>query len=373
MEALKWIGVALASLIGGYLGHKVTGSWASGGVALAAVALCLTMAINAQWALALVTLAVATYGFFSLMDTGSRPPATQTTASGTGASMGGSGPPATANVPIAVPKTAATAPAASETGPVKGGEARADNTLKDCAQCPPLAIVPPGKFEMGGSPTVSGAADPREAPRHPVSLQGFAAGRGAVSKAEFAAFVDATKYQTDAERNGGCFGWIDNQWRLKPTYNWRDAGFAQGDDHPAVCISWNDAQAYAKWLSQISQRDYRLLSEAEREYATRADTTSTFWWGEALSADRANYDTTGPDFHGSHKGAWRRATVPVNSFAPNAFGLYNVHGNVWEWVQDCHHDNYTGAPANGSAWTSACSSERRVMRGGGWALSLIHI
>jgi formylglycine-generating enzyme required for sulfatase activity len=132
-------------------------------------------------------------------------------------------------------------------------------------------------------------------------------------------------------------------------------------------VSWNDTQAYIQWLNQTSGKTYRLLSEAEREYAARAGSQTAFWWGDSIHTGQANYDGTGKTYNNSPRGEWRKATVPVNSFKANPFGLYNVHGNVWEWVEDCFHDNYSGAPSDGSAWTTGCSGNRRVLRGGSWS------
>jgi formylglycine-generating enzyme required for sulfatase activity len=143
-------------------------------------------------------------------------------------------------------------------------------------------------------------------------------------------------------------------------------GFAQADSHPVVCVSWNDAQAYIGWLNQTTGKTFRLLSESEREYVARAGTQTAFWWGDSITTAQANYGGTGKSYNGSPKGEYRQATVPVSSFAPNPFGLYNVHGNVWEWVEDCFHDTYGGAPADGSAWTTGCSNNARVLRGGSW-------
>ena len=153
---------------------------------------------------------------------------------------------------------------------------------------------------------------------------------------------------------------------MDTAYNWRNVGFAQADNHPVVCVSWNDAQAYIAWLNQSSGQTYRLLSEAEREYAARGGTQTAFWWGDSINTAQANYAGTGPSYNGSPKGEYRQATEPVNSFSPNPFGLYNVHGNVWEWTQDCWSANYyTGAPTDGSAWTTG-DCRYRVLRGGSW-------
>jgi formylglycine-generating enzyme required for sulfatase activity len=139
--------------------------------------------------------------------------------------------------------------------------------------------------------------------------------------------------------DGGCGAYRpdDNGWGRKR--------------RPVIYVSWDDAKAYLAWLSHKTGKPYRLLTEAEREYVTRAGTTTPYWWGTSISKSQANY--------GSKK------TVPADSFEANPFGLYNVHGNVWEWLEDCFHDTYAGAPNDGSAWTSG-SCEYRALRGGAW-------
>jgi len=131
-----------------------------------------------------------------------------------------------------------------------------------------------------------------------------------------------------------------------------------------VCVSWQDATAFIGWLSGKTGKTYRLLTEAEWEYVARAGTTTPFWWGSAISTSQANYD--GSKTYGSGpKGEYRGKTVPVDSFAANPWGLYNVHGNVWEWVQDCWLENYNGAPSNAAARTIGDCSHH-VVRGGSW-------
>jgi formylglycine-generating enzyme required for sulfatase activity len=120
------------------------------------------------------------------------------------------------------------------------------------------------------------------------------------------------------------------------------------------------------WLSRKTGKAYRLLSEAEREYVTRAGTTTPFWWGRSISTSQANYDGSAT-FGGSVKGEFRQRTLPVDSFQPNPWGLYQVHGNVWNWVEDCWNDSYQGAPSDGSAWTSG-DCKTRGIRGGSWTI-----
>jgi formylglycine-generating enzyme required for sulfatase activity len=173
--------------------------------------------------------------------------------------------------------------------------------------------------------------------------------------------VRDTGYKTE----GGCDIFrLGSGWNHDQNRSWRSPGFEQSDRHPVVCISWNDAEAFVAWLSNSTKTSYRLLSEAEREYVTRAGTTTPFWWGSSISTAQANYDGNYTYVDGS-AGGWRKATVAVDSFRPNPWGLYNVHGNVWEWVKDCSHRSYQGAPTDGSAWTAG-DCDRRILRGGSW-------
>jgi len=250
----------------------------------------------------------------------------------------------------------------------------AGSSIKDCAECPELVVLPAGSFTMGSSAQEQALANAAgttreftnwERPQHYVRVPSFAAGRYAVTKGEFAAFVRSSGYRTEAEQGDGCYMWTGNEWKTDAAYNWRNAGFVQGDDHPVVCVSWNDAQAYIQWLNRSSGKRYRLLSEAEREYAARGGTQTAFWWGDSIKTSQANY-VGEYSYNGSPKGQNRQATVPVNSFSANPFGLYNVHGNVSDWTLDCWHKSYAGAPTDGSAWTTGCDANHRVTRGGSW-------
>jgi formylglycine-generating enzyme required for sulfatase activity len=142
-----------------------------------------------------------------------------------------------------------------------------------------------------------------------------------------------------------------------------DQGWGKGR-HPVIDVSWEDARAYAKWLSGKTGKSYRLLSEAEWEYCCRAGTSTAFWWSGPISTQQANYDGR-YTFGGGSTGGYRQRTVPVDSFEPNPWGLYQVHGNVWEWCEDNRHQNYQGAPQDGSVWAGGDAS-LRVLRGGSW-------
>ncbi|WP_419860748.1 formylglycine-generating enzyme family protein [Candidatus Palauibacter sp.] len=227
-------------------------------------------------------------------------------------------------------------------------------TFRDCAFCPQMVVVPPGTFTMG-SPESEEFRDAVEGPRHSVTIGApFAVGVHEVTFAEWDACV----------RMGGCrYTPADRRWGR--------------ERRPVIHVSWEDAQAYVSWLSGLTGQRYRLPSEAEWEYVARAGTVTARHWGEDLSdlcrhangaarrpgrlrrAGLSGYVRDGPcaDDYGT--------TAPVGSFAPNAFGLYDVLGNVSEWTQDCWNDSYAGAPADGSAWESG-DCDRRVLRGGSW-------
>jgi formylglycine-generating enzyme required for sulfatase activity len=241
----------------------------------------------------------------------------------------------------------------------------AGETFCDIDGGPEMVVVPPGDFRMG-SPEAEPERREYESPEHRVRIaQPFAAGRHAVTRGQFAAFAVAMGLKAD-----GAFKWIDKwtmgEFRYDPKASWRDPGFPQDDSHPVTCVSWDEASAYASWLAAATGKPYRLLTEAEWEFAARAGTETPFSWGSSITPAQANYD--GNFVYGTDgiKGAFRKATVPVGSFAPNPWGLYNVHGNVWEWCEDVWHRGYTRAPRDGSAWLHGGDNGRRVVRGGSW-------
>jgi len=215
-------------------------------------------------------------------------------------------------------------------------------SFKDCPECPEMVVIPAGSFTMG-SPEEEPMRIVNEGPQHEVTIaKPFAAGKFAVTFAEWDACV----------AGGGCGGY-------KP----KDQGWGR-EDRPVINVSWDDAKAYVKWLSNKTGQTYRLLSEAEREYAARAGTMTPFWWGSSITPDRANYNGN-YNYDGGSKGEYRAKTVPVDLFEPNPWGLYQVHGNVYDWTEDCRNGSYEGAPSDGSAWTTGVC-RYRVLRGGGW-------
>ena len=247
---------------------------------------------------------------------------------------------------------------------------------------PTLVVLPPGRFWMG-SPAGETGRDADEGPRHWVTLpRPFALGRCEVTVGQFRRFVEATGYRTQAEQPGaqGCKVWdgVKQAWQPTPGRYWRDPGFAQGDSHPVTCVSHADAEAYLAWLSSRTGAVYRLPTEAEWEYAVRAGSETANYWGDDPQGQTQCAYANGAGLETKVIGAadWAYAacrddfvyTAPVASLRPNAFHLYDLSGNVWEWTADCWHDSYTGAPADGSAWqeTGGGDCGRRVVRGGSW-------
>jgi len=260
-------------------------------------------------------------------------------------------------------ETAVLARAVGGMFPVRPGivpERQPGQRFRDCPTCPEMVVVPAGSYEMGSPASEEGRFD-LEGPVHRVTIADpFAVGMYEVTRAEFGRFVEATGYST----GDACLAYESGKFEERSGRLWRDPGFAQTDQHPVVCVSWEDAQGYVRWLSQETGQAYRLLSEAEWEYVARAGTTTPFHTGATISTKQANYD--GNYAYGSgRQGVFRERTVPVGLFSPNAFGLYDVHGNVWEWVADCWNESYRGAPTDGIAWVRGDCS-RRVLRGGAW-------
>ncbi|MDP1613816.1 MAG: SUMF1/EgtB/PvdO family nonheme iron enzyme [Sulfuritalea sp.] len=239
----------------------------------------------------------------------------------------------------------------------------------DCVDCPDMVVLPSGSFKMGSPDSEAGRYDD-EGPRHEVRIgYRFAVGKFEVTRGQFGRFVRET-----GRAMGSCKGWDGKDYVDQPGKNWEKPGWDQDDKHPVVCVSWEDAKAYVEWLSRRSGKVYRLLSESEWEYAARAGTTSARYWGESADeacryanvADQTQKEAryTG-SFFGCRDGY--AETAPVGKFLPNAYGLYDMIGNAQEWVEDCGTNNYRGAPSDGLAWTSNCSSAgSRVARGGGW-------
>src|SRR5690348_12382655 len=258
------------------------------------------------------------------------------------------------------------------------GQVFTDHFLDIVGQAPGMVVIPRGSFLMGE--TQRGRAQTgAEQPQHEVTIaKGFAMARAEVTVAEFRAFVRQSGYVPDSNRLGGASVYDETNGRMQTRSgaDWQDdyAGErAQGND-PVVNVSWNDAHAYVEWLSKRTGQHYRLPTEAEYEYAERAGTTTAYWWGNGAPAGKVENLTGAGDRSPAHR-SWANAfknyndgywgPAPVMSFQPNPFGLYDMGGNVSEWVADCWHENYVRAPADGSAWLNPGCAER-VIRGGSW-------
>jgi len=212
--------------------------------------------------------------------------------------------------------------------------------------------VPGGRFQMG-SPADEGRD--YERPQHEVSVGPFWLGKYLVTQAQWRAVSALPRVKADLPTAPSKFS---------------------GENKPIELVSWNEAVEFCHRLSRSTGQTYRLPSEAEWEYACRAGTTTPFHFGETITTDLANYRGTGwnlgditysGNYGAGPKGEYREKTTEVGSFPANAFGLYDMHGNVWEWCQDHWHDNYAGAPTDGSAWLSANEGANRLLRGGSWS------
>jgi formylglycine-generating enzyme required for sulfatase activity len=234
-------------------------------------------------------------------------------------------PPQTASAPPVTPPVTTPKPVATKT---------TGNEIRDCPSCPVLIPITPGTFTMG-----SNNDDPAEKPPHRVTIaHPFAIGKTEVTVEQWNACVDA----------GACT-------RIAPD---AESTSAPPANSPMRNVSWDDAQVYVKWLSKLGGKPYRLPTEAEWEYAARGGTQGTYWWGDQFKKGMADCKDCSDPYRAE-------APTPAGSFAANPYGLYDMNGSVWEWVADCWHSSYKGAPADGRMWDDASCSVR-VIRGGSW-------
>jgi formylglycine-generating enzyme required for sulfatase activity len=277
-------------------------------------------------------------------------------------------------------------PKANEIGAAKPG-----TVFRDCPDCPEMVVLPAGSFTMGSSAeekswaashggSTYAVAD--EAPQHQVSLPSFALGKYDVTRAEYAAFARETGYPAGDGCGGGRAIF---KWEKDPKLTWENPGLAQTDRDPVVCVSWQDARAYIAWLNSKADRcgaspangPYRLPSEAEWEYAARAGTTTKFYWGDDDAAAPVHAWFNANSGCEKVEGLFcdHGQTHPVGARPPNAFGLYDMAGNVWQWTEDCYDNSYAGIPADGRANEAPSSDPKakdgqgnclRVDRGGSW-------
>jgi len=235
-------------------------------------------------------------------------------------------------------------------GVAQSADLKPGSEFKDCAACPPMIVVPSGQFVMGSPASETGRAD-NEGPQHTVVIaRAFAIGKYEIS------FDDWEQCVTDRRCAAA-----------------NDSGFGRGK-RPVINVSNEHAQGYVAWLSEKTKQKYRLPSEAEWEYAARAGTETVHYWGQSPDVACTYANVFNRSTREKYKDADRKAfrcddgfveTAPVGSLKPNKFGLYDMLGNVWEWVEDCWNGSYAGAPADGGAWKAGDCS-KRVLRGGGW-------
>jgi formylglycine-generating enzyme required for sulfatase activity len=221
-----------------------------------------------------------------------------------------------------------------------------NQSFRECAPkqqdkdyCPDMVVVPAGSFMMGS----------------PATEQGHGKGEEPLHQVTIAKPFAVSKYELTFDEWDTCVNYGDCPQGIS------DSGFGRGQ-RPVINVTWDDAQRYVAWLSKMTGKTYRLLSEAEYEYATRAGTTTAYPWGNDIGKNNANCNGCGSKWD-------KGQTAPVGSFAPNKFGLYDMVGNVFGWTQDCAYDNYNGAPTDGSAWIEDSNCKYRVVRGGSWFLT----
>jgi formylglycine-generating enzyme required for sulfatase activity len=213
-----------------------------------------------------------------------------------------------------------------------------------------MVTIEAGSFTIGSGDT----NDDEKSPPFLINIKKFKMGKYEVTRGQFAAFVKATNY----DAGNSCRVYQDGSWSKKEGYNWRNPGFNQTDNDPVVCVSWDDAKAYVNWLNQVDGGGYRLPSEAEWEYACRGPDKQEY------CGTNSENDLYKVAVYGKKQGL---NTMPVGGKEKNGFGLNDMSGNVWEWVEDWYHDKYSdGIPRDGKAWESGGSKEYRVLRGGFW-------
>jgi formylglycine-generating enzyme required for sulfatase activity len=264
--------------------------------------------------------------------------------------------------------------------PLSNCQERGLNTgdeFKECEDCPAMVVVPPGAFTMG-SPEGSRDRHDNEGPQRLVAIaKPLAVGKFAVTVDQFAAFAMDAHFD-DAESRCWTFEEGTGEVRLR---SWRNPGFPTSGSQPVGCLSWNDAKAYVAWIAKKTGSPYRLLTEAEWEYAAGGHTKPvpyTRWFFGDNEDDLCSYGNSmdhtaktsikaNPEWPFAECSDGYAYAAPVGSFKPNGFGLYDMVGNVWQFTEDCYHDSYDGAPSDGSAWTSG-DCTRRTNRGGGWSV-----
>ena len=256
----------------------------------------------------------------------------------------------------------------SESAPAAVSGPRAGDSFRDCPQCPEMVVVPAGSYRMG-SPSYEQGRGVYEGRGLEVTIAApFAIGRHEVTVAEFGRFVDETGYWTW----NSCLTYEGGKWESRAGRGWRNPGFGQSGRHPVACVNWNEAQAYIAWLSRETGEEYRLPGEAEWEYAARARSETMYHFGDDETllckygnvADKTPFPNGGTFVNGAACRDGNVYTTIVGSYLPNAFGLHDVVGNVWEWMAECWGDCWDGSDAGVPADERAGET---VVRGGSWS------
>lgn len=239
---------------------------------------------------------------------------------------------------------------------------KTDRNFQECPECPQMIGIPAGRFAMGSPPGETGRFD-TEGPQHFVTVKAFALATTDVTTEEYLAFLRDTGYQP-----APCNRLLQTQWHVTGRGLAYPPDYTEPRRWPAVCLNWAAANAYIAWLNGKARAahptihnatgPYRLPSEAEWEYAARGGTTTARWWGADIGVANANCNGCGSAYDNN-------LLSPVDDFKPNAFGLYGMLGNAWQWTEDCWHPSYSGAPADARPWMSGDCS-RHVLRGGSW-------
>jgi formylglycine-generating enzyme len=236
-----------------------------------------------------------------------------------------------------------------------------------------MVVIPAGSFQMGAAPgenqryQVPALESGADEPQHKVTFaKPFALAKVDITYGEFAAFAHTVGF----EPRFGCLGVIGNEWVPQPRANWENPGYPQTDNDPAVCMNMLEVTAYLRWLRNTTGKDYRLPSEAEWEYAERAGSSTAFYWGDDIK-EACTHENVGDETYGRKYGVRDPIpcndgfsdVAPVGSFKPNAFGLYDMAGNIFVLTADCWNQNYNGAPTDGSAWKSGECGQHVIRKG----------
>lgn len=255
------------------------------------------------------------------------------------------------------------------------------DSIQDCDDCPVMVEVPAGEFSMGTAPGGYEAVEPTgEQPAVKLVVpEPFLIGEAEITQRQFEAFVRHSGHET----TGSCRTWAEGRWTTATSADWRSkpAGAERGADYPVTCVSWRDASAYARWLSETTGKAYSLPSEAEWEYAARGGVAAPRWWGwnsfEGVSISDAceHANVFDVDARPVYPFPWPHArcrdgyaqVAPIKSFDANAYGLFDAIGNVWEWTADCYTASYANRPRDARAWKWSGGCEARPIRGGAWS------